>query len=328
MIVRYIRSAALAASLFAGSAISAVAAYPDKPITIIVPFSPGGAADQAARTLAAAIAPKLGNAQLVIVNKDGAGGIIGASEVYKAKPDGYTLLLARVATHTTVPAVREVPYDPMNWSVLGMLETNPVACAVGKEKPWNSIKDLLATIKEKPGTLTYSSAGPATFLHLAAAMMIYEAKLGDPNQAAIHVPFKGGGPAALAAVKGEVDFVCQSFNEMSVHVRSGALRPLITFSNERLEDAPDAPTAKEAGINGLDIVVGWSGLMGPPGMDPEAVKFWTGILAETKNDKAWQDSVKRAGSVPSIWSSTETTKFLRESLDKTKAVVKEIGIKL
>ena len=205
---------------------------------------------------------------------------------------------------------------------------HPVACAVGREKPWKSIQELLAAIKAAPGKLSYSSAGPATFLHLASVMMIHNAKVGDANTAALHVPFKGGGPASLAAVKGEVDFVCQSYNEMSGHVASGALRPLIVFSEKRLAEAPDAPTAKEVGIDGLDIVVGWSGLMGPPGLDPAATAFWVRLLAETKDDKGWQEAVKRVGSVPAIWPPAETQAFLKTSLDKLKEVVKAIGIKL
>lgn len=316
------------AVLSLGMATAASAAYPEKPITLIVPFSPGGASDQAARALAAATSARLGANQIIVVNKDGAGGLIGSSEVYKAKPDGYTLLLARVATHTTVPAVREVPYDPMNWAVLGMLETNPVTCATSKDKPYKTFKELIAAIKASPEKITYSSAGPGTILHLAAVMLIEKSKIGDPQKIATHIPYKGGGPAALAAVKGEVDFVCQSYNEMSAHIKSGALRALIVLGNERLADVPDAPTSKELGIDGMEIAVGWSGLMGPPGMDPEAVKFWVSLLGEVKNNKAWQDGVKRLGSVPSIWSPAETVSFMKNALEKMKQIAKELGIKL
>lgn len=319
---------ATAALVTCAVATEAGATYPDKPITLIVPYSPGGASDQAARAIGAATSAKLGANQLIIVNKDGAGGIIGANEVYKAKPDGYTLLLARVGTHTAVPAVRETPYDPLNFSVLGMLETNPVACATGKDKPYKTFKDLADAIKATPEKITYSSAGPGTVLHLAAVMLLEKAKVGDPLKAATHIPFKGGGPAALAAVKGEVDFVCQSFNEMSAHVKSGALRALIVLGNDKLADAPDAPTSKELGIDGLEIAIGWSGLMGPPGMDPAAVKFWVDLLAEVKNDKAWSDGVKRLGSIPSIWTPNETTAFMKNALQRFKDVVKTIGIKL
>lgn len=317
-----------AATLSLGGATSALAAYPEKPITLIVPYSPGGASDQAARAIAAATAAKLGPNQLIVVNKDGAGGIIGATEVYKAKPDGYTLLLARVGTHTAVPAVREVPYDPMNWAILGMLETNPVTCATSKDKPYKTYQDLIAAIKANPEKITYSSAGPGTILHLASVLLIEKAKLGDPQKVATHIPYKGGGPAALAAVKGEVDFVCQSFNEMSAHVKSGALRALIVLGNDKLQDVPDAPTSKELGIEGMEIAIGWSGLLGPPNMDPAAVKFWVDLLGEVKNDKNWQDGVKRLGSVPSIWSPAETKSFMQNALDKMKQIATSLGIKL
>ena len=307
---------------------SASAAYPEKPITLIVPFSPGGASDQAARALGAAAAARLGANQIVVVNKDGAGGIIGSSEVYKAKPDGYTLLLARVATHATVPAIREVPYDPMNWAMLGMLETNPMTCATSKDKPFQTFSDLMAAIKATPEKLTYSSAGPGTVLHLAAVMLLEKAKVGDPLKAATHIPFKGGGPAALAAVKGEVDFVCQSYNEMSAHVASGALRALIVLGDQKLPDLPAVPTSKSIGIDGMEIAIGWSALLGPPGMDPAAVKFWSDLLQEVKADKKWQDGVTRLGSVPSIWSPAETMAFIQTSLERFKAVVKSIGLKL
>lgn len=304
------------------------AVYPEKPITLIVPYSPGGASDQAARSLAAATAAKLGANQLIVVNKDGAGGIIGATEVYKAKPDGYTLLLARVGTHTTVPALRATPYDPLDWAVLGMLELNPVTCATSKDKPYQTAQDLIAAIKATPEKLTYSSAGPGTVLHLGAVMLLEKSGVGDPQKAATHIPYKGGGPAALAAVKGEVDFVCQSYNEMSAHVQSGALRPLIVLGKEKLADFPNVPTSQSLGLEGLEVAIGWSGLLGPPKMDPEAVKFWVNLLGEVKDDKAWQDSVKRLGSVPSIWSPGETKSFMKTALEKIKKVASDLGIKL
>lgn len=325
-----IRTTALAATaLLSLSAIApAQAGYPEKPITLIVPYSPGGASDQAARSLAAATAAKLGANQIIVVNKDGAGGIIGATEVYKAKPDGYTLLLARVGTHTTVPALRTTPYDPLDWAVLGMLELNPVTCATSKDKPYNTIQDLTAAIKATPERITYSSAGPGTVLHLGAVMLLEKSGVGDPQKAATHIPYKGGGPAALAAVKGEVDFVCQSYNEMSAHVQSGALRPLIVLGNEKLADFPNVPTSKSLGLEGLEVAIGWSGLLGPPKMDPEAVKFWVNLLGEVKNDKAWQDSVKRLGSVPSIWTPDETKSFMKTALEKIKKIATDLGIKL
>lgn len=305
------------------------AVYPEKPITLIVPYSPGGASDQAGRAIAAATAAKLGPNQIIVVNKDGAGGIIGANEVYKSKPDGYTLLLARVGTHTTVPALRETPYDPMNWAILGMLETNPVTCATAKEKPYKTYAELINAIKTaKTDPITYSSAGPGTILQLASVMLLEKANIGDPQKVATHIPYKGGGPAALAVVKGEVDFVCQSYNEMSAHVKSGALRPLIVLGNEKLPDFPDVPTSKELGMDGLEIAIGWSGLLGPPNMDPAAVKFWVDLLAEVKNDTKWQDGVKRLGSIPSIWTPAETKSFMQNALDKMKQVVKSLGIKL
>jgi len=323
------RRGVLASALIVASAAQPVlAGYPDKPITLIVPYSPGGASDQAARAIAAATAAKLGPNQLIVVNKDGAGGIIGANEVYKAKPDGYTLLLARVGTHTAVPAVRDTPYDPLKFTVLGMLETNPVTCATGKDKPFKTFADLTAAIKANPEKITYSSAGPGTILHLASAMLIDKGKLGDPLKAATHIPFKGGGPAALAAVKGEVDFVCQSYNEMSAHVKSGALRVLIVLGNDKLADVPDAPTSRELGIQGMEIAIGWSGLLGPPGMDPEAVRFWVGLLGEVKKDKGWADGVVRLGSIPSIWTPEETSSFMKTALERMKQIVQTLGIKL
>ena len=325
--MKHLLACAIAAAAIV-QATPAPAAYPEKPITLIVPYSPGGASDQAARALAAATAAKLGPNQIIVVNKDGAGGIIGATEVYKAKPDGYTLLLARVGTHTTVPALREVPYDPLNWAILGMLETNPMTCATGKDQPYKTYQDLIAAVKAKPETLTYSSAGPGTILHMASVMLLEKAKLGDPQKVATHIPYKGGGPAALAAVKGEVDWVCQSYNEMSAHVKSGALRALIVLGNEKLPDFPDVPTSKDLGIEGMEIAIGWSGLLGPPNMDAAAQKFWVDLLGEVKNDKNWQDGVKRLGSIPSIWSPADTLAFMKTALDKMKQIATSLGIKL
>ncbi len=313
---------------FAVSSTAAVAdGYPKKPVTIVAPYGPGGASDMATRTLAAS-APNYLQQGVLSINKAGAGGTVGSTFVYKTRPDGYTLLLARVATHAVSPAMKNLPYKPMEFTILGLLEKNPFVCATSMEKPYKSLKDLLDAIKANPGKVTYSSAGVGTLLQVAGVMLIDEAGIPNANKAATHVPYKGGGPAALAALKGEVDFVCTNLSALIGHIQAGKLRALMTTMPERVASIPDVPTARELGYPGLEVAVGWSALVGPPKMDEEATKKWVDVLAKLKEDKSWNRMTQKLGSIPTIMSPEETRKFIEHSYSKMNALVEKLGMKI
>tara|TARA_B100000965_G_scaffold156043_1_gene130012 strand:+ start:88 stop:1086 length:999 start_codon:yes stop_codon:yes gene_type:complete len=318
---------ALTAAIAVTSTAAVADGYPKKPVTVIAAYGPGGASDMATRTLAAS-APGYLQQGILVVNKAGAGGTIGSTYAFKARPDGYTLLLARVATHAVSPAMKNLPYKPMDFTILGLLEKNPFACATSTDKPYKSLKDLHEAIKANPGKVTYSSAGVGTLLQVAAVMLIDEAGIPNANKAATHVPYKGGGPAALAALKGEVDFVCTNLSALIGHIQAGKLRALVTTMPERVKSIPDVPTARELGFPGLEVAVGWSALVGPPKMDPEATKTWIDVLAKLKGDKSWNRMTQKLGSIPTIMGPEETKKFIEHSYTKMNALVEKLDMKI
>ncbi len=301
--------------------------YPKKPVTVIAAYGPGGASDMATRTLAAN-APNYLRQGVLVINKSGAGGTVGSIHAYKARPDGYTLLLARVATHAVSPAMKTLPYKPMDFTIIGLLEKNPFVCATSAKRPYKTYADLLAAIKANPGKVTYSSAGVGTLLQVAAVMLIDEAGIPNAQTAATHVPYKGGGAAALAVLKNEVDFVCTNLSALIGHIQAGRLRALITTMPKRLKNLPDVPTARELGYPGLEVAVGWSALVGPPNMDKEATAMWIDVLAKLKTDKSWNKMTQKLGSIPNILSPDETRKFIEHSYNKMNALVTKLDMKI
>ncbi|MEM7294472.1 MAG: tripartite tricarboxylate transporter substrate binding protein, partial [Pseudomonadota bacterium] len=294
------------ALLFASSV--ALAAYPTKPVTLVSPYGPGGAADLAARTIAATAPSYLGNAVLV-VNRTGAAGVTGSTTVVKGPKDGYSLLLSRVGSQAAVPAInRTIPYEWDEYTFLGLLELNPFVLTVPADSPYHSLDDIKAAI-EGGEKLSYASAGVGTLLHVAMVMVLDEFGMGA--DAMKHVPYKGGGKAAAAVIGGHVDMLFQNLSGVISNIRAGKARALVVSTPERVDTIPDVPTATEAGYPGLGNVVGWSGVWGPPGMDQEAADKWVEVLDKLKTDKAWNKLTKGLGSIPSIRNPEDTKAFVQ-----------------
>lgn len=318
---------AVPAILMGGTSL-ATAKYPDKPITLVAPYGPGGASDLASRTLASVIPQYLGQPVLV-VNRSGAGGVTGSAFVYNSKPDGYTVMLARIGSHTVSPAMKSnIPYQYDKFTYMGLLEINPVICATSTKKPYKTLKDLIAAIKAHPGQLSYSSAGVGTLLQVAAVMVMDEVGIKDPIKAAIHVPYKGGGNAATAAATGQVDFVCTNSSALIGHIQGGALRPLLVTTPERLKDVPSAPTVRELGYPNLEVLVGWSGIAGPPNTPKEVVDVWAAALQKVKKDKSWNKLEARLGSVPHILSPADTVAFVKKQYKVFSSLVNRLGMRI
>lgn len=281
--------------------------YPDRPITVVVPFSAGGDADVAARNLAVVAQRTMGQS-LIAVNRAGAGGAIGSLVVRGAKPDGYTLLLARVGSQVVLPALQKgLDYKWNYFTFLGLLELNPVVCAVRSESSYKTMKDLVDALRARPGKLNYSTTGAATILNFGPQLLFDVLKLG--KGAAVPVAYKGGGEAAMAVLSGDVDFSCGNLTSMIGNIKGGKLHALITTTPERLKDLPDVPTAREAGYPQLEAIVGWSALYGPPGLSKDVIDRWVNTLAAAAKDPQWISATEKAGSIPSVMSPDETEKF-------------------
>lgn len=315
------RTAAGAACLALAGAASAE--YPTKPVTLVSPYGPGGAADLAARTVAGTAPAYLGNAVLV-VNRTGAAGVTGSTTVAKGKRDGYTLLLARVGSQAAVPAInRKIPYTWDEFTFLGLLELNPFVLVVNADSPFRSLDDVKAALGGGE-SLSYSSAGVGTLLHVAMVMVLD--RFGVPQEAMKHVPYKGGGKAAAAVVGGHVDMMFQNLSGVISHIRAGKLRALAVSTPQRVEAIPDVPTVAEAGYPELETVVGWSGLWGPPGMDREAVDKWVEVLGGLKEDRAWNKLTRGLGSIPSIRGPQETRAFVEKQYEAFRSLAEKLGM--
>ena len=316
-----VRMAAGAACLAMAASVSAD--YPTKPITMVSPYGPGGAADLAARTLAGTVPAYMGNAVLV-VNRTGAAGVTGSTSVAKGRPDGYTVLLARVGSQAAVPAInRRIPYKWDEFTFLGLLELNPFVLVVNAESSVESLDDLKATL-EGGEKLSYSSAGVGTLLHVAMNMVLDQYGMGP--DAMKHVPYKGGGKAAAAVVGGHVDMMFQNLSGVISHIQAGKLRAIAVSTPERVASLPDVPTVAEAGYPALETVVGWSGVWGPPGMDQEAVDKWVEVLGKLKEDKAWIKLTQGLGSIPYVQSPEDTKAFVEKQYSAFRALTEKLGM--
>ena len=316
-----VRMAAGAVCLAIAASVSAD--YPTKPITMVSPYGPGGAADLAARTLAGTVPAYMGNAVLV-VNRTGAAGVTGSTSVAKGRKDGYTVLLARVGSQAAVPAInRKIPYKWDEFTFLGLLELNPFVLVVNAESSVKSLDDLKAAL-EGGEKLSYSSAGVGTLLHVAMNMVLDQYGMGP--DAMKHVPYKGGGKAAAAVVGGHVDMMFQNLSGVISHIQAGKLRALAVSTPERVASLPDVPTVAEAGYPALETVVGWSGVWGPPGMNQEAVDKWVEVLGKLKEDKAWIKLTQGLGSIPYVQSPEDTKAFVEKQYNAFRTLTEKLGM--
>lgn len=299
------------------------AKYPDKPITLVSPYGPGGAADLAARTIAGTAPGYLGQA-IFVINRTGAAGVTGSTSVAKGKKDGYTLLLARVGSQAAVPAInRRIPYKWDDFTFLGLLELNPFALVVNGDSPYRTLNDIKKAVASGK-KLSYSSAGVGTLLHVAMVMVLDE--FGLPQGAIKHVPYKGGGKAAAAVVGGHVDMMFQNLSGVIGNIQAGKLRALAVSTPKRIASISNVPTVAESGYPALETVVGWSGVWGPKNMNPEATKKWVEVLAKLKKDKAWNKLTKGLGSVPNILPPRETKAFVKDQYEAFKTLTEKLGM--
>jgi len=238
--------------------------YPSKPVRLISPFPPGGSVDLVARLVAAKLSETLGQ-QVVVENRSGASGNIGTELAARAAPDGYTLLVNTTPLVSNAFLYSKLPYDPLADFVPVMLISESVSMlVVHPSMPVQSVKALLALARSKPGQLNYGSAGPATNPHIAGELFNY---LGKVNIVAVH--FKGGGPALIAAISGEVGIAFTNFAETSAHVKAGKLRALGISGTKRAAAMPEIPTIAEAGLPGYEFTT-WHGVLAPKGT-PRAI---------------------------------------------------------
>ncbi len=244
----------------------ALAQYPDKPVTVIVPFPPGGASDTTARQVAPKLAERLGQSVL-IDNKAGANGAIGAGALKQAKPDGYTLLVGSIGVFGINPALfKDLRYDPLkDFDLLSVLVRTPNVLVANPSFPVNSVAELIEYLKKNPDKVSFASSGTGSSDHLTAALFLQ--KTGTTG---LHVPYKGGGPAINDLISGHANVSFQNLGAIAPHVRAGKLKALAVTSGSRAAALPDVPTMAQAGVKDLEVY-SWQAAAAPKGL-PAAVK--------------------------------------------------------
>jgi tripartite-type tricarboxylate transporter receptor subunit TctC len=309
----------------AASATAFAQGYPSKPITFVIPFAAGGDSDLSGRNVAAHASKYLNNQPIVAVNRTGASGAIGAMAVRNAAPDGYTLLVARIATHAILPALEsKLQYRWNEFSMLSLIELNPYVCFVKGDAPYRSAADLVAAIRANPGKLNFATAGVGTSQNMAAQYLMTLAGLTKDHAVGIH--YKGGGEVTSAVLGGQVQFACNNAPTVIPQVKAGALRALFVTPT-RLAEMPEAPSGTEAGFPDMNKIVGWTALMGPPGLPREVVEKWTETFARLARDPDWQQGNARIGGIAAIRSPADTEKFVREQYELYNNLVGSLGIR-
>ena len=325
---RFLRTVAIAVtSLTAVVSSYAVQAsdYPSRPITIVVPYGPGGASDLSAR-LVAGSAPAYLNQPVLAVNKTGAAGVVGSNFVKNAKADGYTLLSARVGSQMGVPAMNKtIPYKWDDFTILGLIEVNPFVLVVSPQSGLKSFSDFEKKIKNGE-EMSYSSAGVGTLLHTGVAVMA-DAMNADFEKL-IHVPFKGGGKAAAAVVSGQVDFSFQNLSAVSGKIEAGQLIPLVVTTPERQKIIANVPTAREVGYQNIEMVIGWSAIYGPPGLPDAVVTKWADTLQKLKGDRGWNKMTKSLGNIVDIRSPADTKAYVEAQYKAYDKALKKMGLRI
>jgi tripartite-type tricarboxylate transporter receptor subunit TctC len=314
----------LAIALLSASAAFAQG-YPSKPITFVIPFAAGGDSDLSGRNVAAHASKYLNNTPIVAVNRTGASGAIGAMAVRNAAPDGYTLLVGRIATHAILPALdAKLPYKWNEFTMLSLIELNPYLCFVKSDSPYRNAADLVAEIRRSPGKLNFSTAGAGTSQNMASQYLMTLAGLTKDHAVGIH--YKGGGEVTTAVLGGQVQFACNNAPTVIPQVKAGSLRALFATPS-RLAELPDVPSAAETGYADMNKIVGWTALMGPPGLPKDVVDKWVEVFARLAADAEWQQGNARLGGIAAIRSPAETEKFVREQYELYDKLVTTLGIR-
>jgi len=316
--------ACLLASAIACGAVGDLAAaesYPVRPVRVVVGFPPGGFVDFTARLVSTPLGTALGQ-QFIVENRGGAGGIVGTEIVARAAPDGYTLTVGSAGTHGVNQSLYpKLPYNVLrDFQPIARLADAPSILAVHPSLPVKSVKELVALARAKPGQVNYASAGSGTSTHLAAVLFEH---LGRVKM--IHVPFKGGGPAIVALLSGEVPVTFGTAASVSPHTKTGRLRGLAVTSGKRSSVLPDLPTIAEGGLPGYEML-NWLGLFAPAGTPRPVIDR---LNTEALRVLRLPEVVKRfhaQGAEPSPLATDAFAPFVKSEVEKWAKVVAATGM--
>ena len=316
--LRGTRWSALLALAVAASA--GAQSYPVKNITLVIPYPPGGGTDLFGRMLASDMAKQLGQ-QIIVDNRSGAAGNIGAEYVTKAAPDGYTLLYTASQMAVSKALGAKLRYDPQrDLRPISMTISIPLVLVVHPSLPVKNVKELIALARARPGEITYSSPGTGNGQHLATALFASMAKI-----KLVHVPYKGNAPSVIALLSGETQLTHSSVPAMLPHVRAGKLRALGVAGAQRVPSLPEFPTVAEAGLPGFDAS-GWAGMLAPANTPQDIVQRLNKAIVDTLAQKQTIERMLADGALPAPTTPQEFAAYLKSELKKWGEVVKVANI--
>ena len=295
--------------------------YPDRPITIVAPFPPGGVADLMARPVAAALEKVLKN-PVVVANKTGAAGAVGMSFVANSKPDGYNLLMA-LSSISIIPEAdklfdRKPAYTMDQLIPIALISADPTIFVVSAERPWKSVKEFVDDAKKRPGQISFSSSGVYGTLHMAMEMLSHAGGIGLK-----HVPYSGAGPALTAILGGHVDTLASGPAVVIPHIKAGKLRPLAGWGAKRVASLPDVATFKELGYD-IEFYI-WAGLFAPRGTPEPVMKSIRESVRQAVNTAEFKTAMEKLQTPIAYIDAPEFQKFWDKDAKMLADAIKRVG---
>ncbi len=313
----------LAAVVIASWSIAASGqAYPNRPITLITPFPPGGGTDVSARTFAQRLTERLGQ-NVIVENRGGASGNIGTAQFVKAAPDGYTLLFTAQSPITVADSLNpKLPFDPVrDLTPVALTHWTPLVIVCGSALPVSNLKEFAAYANQNPGKIFFGSPGTGNELHLVAELVKYEAKI-DMT----HVPFKGSGPALIDLIAGRVHMLVASPSSVRQYLADGRLKAIATLSSERLPSRASVPTAAESGYPRL-VADAWFGIFAPARTPAYVIDRLNREVAETAANPAYQAQIRSLGMEPAALRSNEFREVIQKYRSMWSELIRTTGLK-
>lgn len=288
--------------------------YPNKLIKLIVPFPPGGLIDNVARIISPVLSTEMGQ-PIVIENKPGAGGNLGAAEVAKAVPDGYTLLMASAPLSISPALYKNLPYNPNNIEPIAVFGQLPNVLLVNPESGINSVAELVKRAKSNPGKMNYASNGNGTSLHLSAELLKSQAGI-----FVVHVPYRGSALANVALVSKDVDFMFDNLPPSLGLINGGKLKPLAVTTSKRNPALPQVPTMQESGFPNF-LVSAYFGIAAPKGLTPDVVKKLQSGIQKSIAQKEVLDALTKLGATVEYMGPERSSEFIRSDAARWRKVV-------
>ena len=297
--------------------------FPSRPARLVIPFPPAGSLDIIGREIAQKLSEAWGQS-VIVENKPGAGGNIGADYVAKSAPDGYTVVMGALSTHAVNPTLYpKMPYDAVkDFAPISMVAITPNVLVVSAKSPYHSVQDLIAAAKKDPGKLAFGSGSNGSAGHLAGEL--FKVQTGTDI---IHVPYKGAAPATQALLAGDTQFMFDNLANAMPQVKAGKLKALAVTTAERSKLAPELPTMAEAGLPGFDIST-WFGLLAPAGTPKDIVARWNADLVKILNTPDMKQKLALQGAEAAPMSPAEFAAFIAAEVPKYARIIKASGAKV